>query len=92
VRDITERKHAEREIKKLNLAIEQSPVSIVITDLDANILYANPTFCETTGYTLSEVVGSNAKILKSGKTPNEVYRGFKKNKSNTLKERLSLNF
>jgi len=73
VRDITERKHAEREIKKLNVAIEQSPVSIVITDLDANILYANPTFCETTGYTPSEVVGSNAKILKSGKTPNEVY-------------------
>ena len=71
--DITERKQIEREIRKLNLAIEQSPVSIVITDLDANILYVSPEFYKTTGYKAAEVIGQNSGILKSGLTSQVVY-------------------
>jgi PAS domain S-box-containing protein len=73
VRDITTQKAYETEIKKLTMAIEQSPVAIVITDLKANIQYASPAFFHFTGYTPEEVLGQNTKILKSGKTPDRVY-------------------
>lgn len=73
-RDISEKRLKEDEIKKLSLAVEQSPVSIVITDLNANIEYVNPAFEETTGYKFSEVLGKNTNILKSEKTDVEVYR------------------
>lgn len=73
VRDITVRKQNESEIKMLTLAIEQSPVAIAITDLDANILYVSPAFYNTTGYTADEVIGKSTSILKSGKTDRAVY-------------------
>ncbi|MBX2977110.1 MAG: PAS domain S-box protein [Ignavibacteriaceae bacterium] len=73
VREITERKESENEIKRLTLAIEQSPVAIVITDLNANIEYVSPAFYDTTGYKPEEVIGNNVSILKSGKTSPEVY-------------------
>jgi PAS domain S-box-containing protein len=76
VRDITERKQSESEIKKLTLAIEQSPVSIVITSLNAIIQYASPAFYQITGYTPAEVIGKNTNILKSGVTPDDVYKNM----------------
>ncbi len=72
--DITEIKEAEEKIRKLNQAIEQSPVSIVITDLKGNIEYVSPAFYKTTGYTLEEVAGKSTSLLKSGKTSPAVYR------------------
>ncbi len=71
--DITELKQKDNQIKQLSQAVEQSPVSIVITDLDGNIEYANPKACETTGYSIEEMFGKNPKVLKSGETPNEEY-------------------
>lgn len=73
VRDITERKEIEKQIIKLNKAIEQSPVAIVITDKTANITYASRAFTEITGYTKDEVIGKNTRILKSGKNEHETY-------------------
>lgn len=73
IHDINERILAERNIKKLNKAIEQSPVSVVITDRDGNIEYVNPKFCEVTGYTSEEALGKNPKILKSGEHSDEYY-------------------
>ncbi|MFN8095280.1 MAG: PAS domain S-box protein [Vicinamibacteria bacterium] len=70
-RDITSRRRAEAELRKLTSAIEQSPVSIVITNLDAEIEYVNPWFTLTTGYSLEEVRGKNPRILQSGDTPPE---------------------
>lgn len=68
-RDITERIEDNQLMHTLMQAIEQSPNSIVITDLNANIEYANPAFIQTTGYSLQEVMGQNPRILHSGKTP-----------------------
>ncbi len=63
--DITDRKRAAEEMVKLTIAIEQSPVSIIITDLEANIEYANSKFYELTGYSKEEAIGNNPRILKS---------------------------
>jgi len=73
VRDISERKAQEKQISLLGKSIEQSPVSIIITEAGGNIEYVNPKFTEVTGYRSDEVIGANPRILKSGEQPPEVY-------------------
>jgi two-component system, cell cycle sensor histidine kinase and response regulator CckA len=68
IRDISAHRRAEGDLRKLFQAIEQSPVSVVITDLQGKIEYVNPKFTETTGYTYPEVVGKNPGLFKSGYT------------------------
>lgn len=75
-RDITEQKLTENQLRKLSLAVEQSPESIVITDLNAIIEYVNQTFVDNTGYTREEVIGRNPRILHSGKTPPETFKSL----------------
>lgn len=50
----------------LSRAVEQSPVSIVLTDANASIEYVNPIFEQRTGYSFEEAVGQNPRILQSG--------------------------
>jgi PAS domain S-box-containing protein len=68
---IEERNQAEEEILKLSKAVEQNPASIVITDINGDIEYVNPKFCNLTGYTKEEAIGKNPRILKSDSTPIE---------------------
>jgi two-component system cell cycle sensor histidine kinase/response regulator CckA len=74
IRNITQRKRVDAELRTLSRAVEQSPVSIVVTDKAGNIEYVNPRFEEVTGYTRAEVAGRNPRILKSGTTPAQTYR------------------
>ncbi len=60
--------------KLLTLAIEQSSSTVVITDAEGNIEYANPKFVQLTGYSLEEAIGKNPRVLKSGKTPKGVFK------------------
>ena len=71
--DVTRQKLAEEKIRKLSLAVEQSPESIAITNLDARIEYVNDAFVKATGYTREEAIGQNPRVLHSGKTPPETY-------------------
>ena len=73
VRDVTGRKQLEQGIRKLSRAVEQSPASVMITDLDGNIQYVNPKFEAATGYTSAEVMGRNPRFLKSGYTSQNEY-------------------
>jgi PAS domain S-box-containing protein len=74
--DITEYKKAEEIIRKISVAVEQSPVATVITDICGAIEYVNPKFTEVTGYTLAEAMGQNPRILKSGEFPSDGYRNL----------------
>ncbi|HSG23762.1 MAG TPA: PAS domain S-box protein, partial [Azonexus sp.] len=60
-------------LRKLSLAVEQSPESIIITNLAAEIEYVNEAFVEKTGYGRDEVIGQKPNILRSGRTPAAVY-------------------
>ncbi len=78
-RDISARKATEMQLRKLSLAVEQSPESIAITDLDANIEYVNDAFLRITGYSREDIIGKNQRILHSGKTPRSTYEALWKN-------------
>ncbi len=61
------------ELRKVVLAVEQSPLSVVITDCEGQIEHVNPTFSKMTGYEATEVIGQTPRILKGPDTPPEFY-------------------
>ncbi|MCQ8103820.1 bacteriohemerythrin [Methylomonas sp. SURF-2] len=76
MRELSEHQRDYEFLGKLLLAVEQSPSSIVITDLDANIEFVNEAFIKANGYSRAEILGRNPSLLKSGKTPAETYRSM----------------
>ncbi|MCG8688726.1 MAG: PAS domain S-box protein [Desulfobacterales bacterium] len=72
--DITDRKKSESERELLLTAIEQSPVTVVITDANGKIEYVNSAFEHLTGYTRQRLIGKNPRILKSGEHNPEFYQ------------------
>lgn len=74
LQDITERKNAETVLLQLNQALEQSPVSVIITDTKGTIQYVNSKFTEVSGYDEQDVIGKNPRILKSGQHSASFYK------------------
>jgi PAS domain S-box-containing protein len=72
--DITERKRAEADNRRLATAINHAVEAVMVTDPEGTIQYVNPAFERITGYTREEVVGKNPRILKSGKQDEGFYR------------------
>jgi PAS domain S-box-containing protein len=72
-RDITEHRRAEDRLRRLSEAVEQSPASVLITDVDGIIQYVNPRFTAITGYPADEAVGRNPRILNAGVQPGAFY-------------------
>lgn len=64
IRDITQERRADRELRKLSQAIEQSSSVILITDRENRIEYVNPRFQELSGYSLEEARGQKPWILQ----------------------------
>ena len=73
IRDLTQEEQREQQLLQTWRVVEQSPVSIIITNATGTIEYVNPHFCEVTGYQADEVFGANTNILKSGHTDTDTY-------------------
>lgn len=73
ITDITTRKATETRVRLLSTAVEQSPTSVVITDIDANIEYVNPNFTKVTGFSQADANGKNPRVLQSGLTDQSVH-------------------
>ncbi len=72
--NITRRKNIEAVLRSLSYVVEQSPVSIVLTDTSGAIQYVNPATEQTTGYARYELIGNNPRILKSDYFKSEEYK------------------
>ena len=72
--DVTELRNVKQQIQLLSQAVEQSPVSTVITDRNGIITYVNPHCVALTGYSEAELLGHNPRLMQSGLTPPAVYR------------------
>lgn len=66
-------KNANINLNRLSTAVQQSPNTIVITNLNGDIEFVNKKFTETTGYSYEEAIGQNPKILKTDFLPTEAY-------------------
>src|SRR5882672_5245491 len=75
-RDITRQRLAEEQFYRLSRAVEQSPVSIVITDLDGRAQYVNSKFIAVTGHTLEDILDRNIEVLRDGHPNEESYQKF----------------
>ena len=71
---LEDQKSAEASLRKLSQAVEQSPVAVEITDLQAKIEYLNQTYLDSSGYSAEELIGNNPRMLQSGLTKDEVYQ------------------
>ncbi|MDD4639487.1 MAG: response regulator, partial [Bacteroidales bacterium] len=71
-----DKKRSEENTIKITKAITESPSSIIITDRMGVIEYVNPKFTSLTGYTPEEVIGGKPSILKSGDTPDLIYKSL----------------
>lgn len=66
INDVTQKKLIQENLRKLSMVVEQSPVSVVITDTSGIIQYVNSFFTKVTGYEPKEAIGNKTNILKSG--------------------------
>ena len=76
ISDVSEDIQKNEQLNLLYSAINQSPSLVVVTDIRGDIQYTNPKFSEITGYSISEVIGKNPRILKSGKHDNLFYKNI----------------
>jgi two-component system sensor histidine kinase/response regulator len=75
MRDMSERKRAEEELRLAAHAFEAQE-AIFVTDSDARILRVNSAFTKITGYTADEAVGQTPRLLRSGRQEADFYKAM----------------
>lgn len=73
-RDVSEQVEATREIARLAEVVEKAAASIAITNLDGDLVYVNPFFEKSSGYTEKELLGNNPRVLNSQVQSGAFYR------------------
>jgi PAS domain S-box-containing protein len=73
IHESEEKTNLKSDSNKFRDIASQSPVTIVITDLEGKINYVNPKFTELTGYSEEEAIGQNPRILKTDLTPKSTF-------------------
>jgi two-component system CheB/CheR fusion protein len=71
--DITARKRAEERLRLAAMVFDRASEGVMVTDTEQRILTVNDAFTTLTGFTRQEVVGKKPSILRSEKTPAELY-------------------
>ncbi|HNX38054.1 MAG TPA: PAS domain S-box protein [Candidatus Cloacimonadota bacterium] len=71
---VLESQKSNEQIRKLSRAVEQSLLSVVITDIEGNIEYVNEFFSEVSGYQKNQVIGKNLRFMQSGQTSLQTYQ------------------
>ncbi|MES9858892.1 MAG: EAL domain-containing protein [Sedimenticola sp.] len=74
VRNISERKEAEKGLKLGRQVFESAGEAILITDPAGNIIDVNPAYLKITGYNREEVIGINPNRVSSGHHDNTFYK------------------
>jgi len=74
INDITKRKDADQQLRKLSRAVEHASIAIVICDPEGRIEFVNPAFSRITGYSHEEVLGENPRLLKSDRHSVDFYQ------------------
>ncbi len=74
LQDITVRKRTEESLRKLTLAIDQTPTTVMITNREGIIEYVNPYFTKVTGFSAEEAIGQSPRIVNSGCHTPEFYK------------------
>jgi diguanylate cyclase (GGDEF)-like protein/PAS domain S-box-containing protein len=70
---LVRKQEVDKALRQLSTAVAQSPNPVIITDLKARIEFVNDAFTRSSGYQAGEVMGTNPRILQSGKTPEGTY-------------------
>ena len=71
--DVTELRYVEDQLRQTIAAIDSAAI-VAHTDKTGIITYANDRFCEISGYSRSELIGSTHKIINSGHHPKEFFQ------------------
>ena len=80
VKDITEKRANDEQLRILSTIVEQSPVSIILMDQNCSVTYVNPIFSSTTGYTSDEILGK----------PADIFRNYEKGQSEKIKHNITM--
>lgn len=63
-----------RHVRLASLVFDHTDLGIIVTDHQARIVAVNRAYCRTTGYAPAELIGSNPRLLQSGRHDAGFYR------------------
>lgn len=64
IQNITDQKLAKDEIQRLSLVAELTSNSVLITDANKTIIWANASFLKLTGYSIDEIIGKSPRMFQ----------------------------